>query len=103
MHLAQRVHALAGWHAELYLDASDLPGLSRLLERLPRLCIDHLGLSRRGLPHLLRLVEKGAKVKATGFGRLDFPPAQAVIAIARVDPHALIFGTDLPGTRAPRP
>lgn len=101
--LALRAFDTAGWHAELYLNASELPGLSGLLERLPRLCIDHLGLSRRGLPHLLGLVEQGAKVKATGFGRLDFPPAQAVSAIARVDPDALIFGTDLPCTRAPRP
>lgn len=44
-----------------------------------------------GLPNLLRLVERGVKVKATGFGRID------------LDPTALMVGTDLPSTRASRP
>jgi predicted TIM-barrel fold metal-dependent hydrolase len=101
--LARRAFDTAGWHAELYLDSTDLPALAGLLKGLPRMCVDHLGLSRRGLPHLLRLVERGAWVKATGFGRLDFPPAEALSAIARVAPEALLFGTDLPCTRAPRP
>ena len=99
--LAQRVWDLAGWHAEVYLDARDLPALP--IGDLPRVVIDHLGLSREGLPHLLRAVEGGAVVKATGFGRLDFDPADALRQIAAVDPAALVFGTDLPSTRAPRP
>ena len=99
--LARRVWDLAGWHAELYVDARDLPGLP--LADLPRVVIDHLGLSRGGLPHLLRAVEGGAVVKATGFGRLDFDPADALRRIAAVNPAALVFGTDLPSTRAPRP
>lgn len=76
--LARRAFDTAGWHAELYLDSTDLPALAGLLKGLPRMCVDHLGLSRRGLPHLLRLVERGAWVKATGFGRLDFPGRGAV-------------------------
>ena len=99
--LARRVRDLAGWHAELYVDARDLPGLP--LADLPRVVIDHLGLSRAGLPDLLRAVEGGAVVKATGFGRLDFDPADALRQIAAVNPAALVFGTDLPSTRAPRP
>lgn len=101
--LAHLVWDVAGWHAELYMDAADIPDLEGLLTSLPLVAIDHLGLSRRGLPHLLRLVERGARVKATGFGRLDLPPAEALHAVARADPNALVFGTDLPGTRAPRP
>ncbi len=42
------------------------------------------------------------KVKATGFGRGDLDVAKALRAIAAVDPCALLFGTDLPSTRAPR-
>jgi hypothetical protein len=42
-------------------------------------------------------------VKATGFGRLDFDPGPALHELARVNPDALLFGTDLPSTRAPRP
>jgi predicted TIM-barrel fold metal-dependent hydrolase len=48
-------------------------------------------------------VEKGVRVKATGFGRVNFPVAVALRAIHTINPHALMFGTDLPSTRAPRP
>jgi hypothetical protein len=65
--------------------------------------IDHLGLSSEGLPHLLRLVEVGARVKATGFGRIDLDPADAMRRILDINRHALVVGTDLPSTRAPRP
>ncbi len=101
--LARRVYDLAGWHAELYLDASDLPQLAPTLVALPRVAIDHLGLTRAGLAPLLRLVAAGAWVKATGFGRLDYPAEEALMRIYRENPGALLFGTDLPSTRAARP
>ncbi|UYP19765.1 amidohydrolase family protein [Rhodococcus sp. Z13] len=101
--LARRVHEVAGWHTELYVDSRDLEPLHERLARLPAVSIDHLGLSAAGLPALLRLVECGVRVKATGFGRVDFPVADALRAIADADPGALVFGTDLPSTRAPRP
>lgn len=101
--LARRVYDLAGWHIELYIDSADLPGLAARLCALPRVSIDHLGLSAAGLPTLLALVERGVRVKATGFGRVDFDVADVLRQIAAVDPGALMFGTDLPSTRAPRP
>jgi len=101
--LARRVHDLAGWHTELYIDAADLPDLAGTLATLPQVSIDHLGLSREGLPHLLRLVERGARVKATGFSRGDLDVPCALRAVARANPAALLVGTDLPSTRAPRP
>ena len=101
--LAWRAHAEAGWHCELYLDAAGIPALRPWLEVLPTLCIDHLGLTRAGLPHLLRLLDAGAWVKASGFARLDFPPQEALIALCRASPGRVVFGSDLPGTRAPRP
>ena len=101
--LALRVHDLAGWHAELYVDSKDLPELEPLLAALPRVTIDHLGMTRDGYTALLRLVERGVKVKATGFGRVELDVSAALREIAAVDPGALIFGTDLPGTRAGRP
>jgi predicted TIM-barrel fold metal-dependent hydrolase len=94
--LAARLHELAGWHLEV--SAPDLAAIPRV----PKLAIDHLGLTHQ-LPELLRRVEAGAYVKASGFGRLDFDIAAALRAIAAVNPGALVFGTDLPGTRAPRP
>lgn len=102
--LARRVFDLAGWHAELYADASDLEPIYSTLAALPAVSIAHLGLSKTGLPTLLRLVEKGMKVKATGFGRvvdLDVPAALRDLATA--NPDALMFGTDLPSQRARRP
>ncbi len=101
--LARRVREVAGWHVELYLDANEIPIYRSLIKGLTKIVVDHLGLSRRGLSHLLALVARGAMVKASGFGRLDFPAAEALGAIHRENPGALLFGTDLPGTRCPRP
>ena len=42
-------------------------------------------------------------VKATGFGRLNVDPGPVMQRILDVNPHAPVFGTDLPSTRAPRP
>ena len=100
---AHRVYEVVGWHVEPYIDSRDLPDLAEILVQLPAVCIDHLGLSSAGLPHLLALVEKGVFVKATGFGRVDFDVTSAVQKIVDVNPTALVFGTDLPSTRAPRP
>jgi hypothetical protein len=68
----------------------------------PRLVIDHVGMSRAGLPALLDLVKDGAYVKASGFGRIDVDPYSALKAIAALNPAAVVFGSDLPGTRARR-
>ncbi|WP_224984783.1 amidohydrolase family protein [Geomonas agri] len=101
--MARRVHELAGWHVELYIDSRELHELASVLTGLPAVSIDHLGLSAIGLPALLAMVERGVRVKATGFGRVDFDVAGAVRDICRANPDALMFGTDLPSTRAPRP
>jgi hypothetical protein len=86
--LALRVHELAGWHTEVY--ATDLPAHEDRLRALPRLCVDHLGMNPEGLAAAVRL---GAMVKATPRFEGD---------LRSVDPERLLFGTDLPGTRAPR-
>ncbi len=101
--MARRVHELAGWHVELYVDSRELSGLFDTLAALPAVSIDHLGLSREGLPVLLKLAERGVRVKATGFGRVDFDVKSALRALHAANPQALMFGTDLPSTRAPRP
>jgi predicted TIM-barrel fold metal-dependent hydrolase len=92
-----------GWHTELYIDSNDLSALKSVLKNIPRFSIDHLGLSKTGLDDLLYWVERGVKVKATGFGRIDFDPIAAMKAIYQVNPAALMFGTDLPSTRAKVP
>ena len=101
--MARRVHELVKWHVELYADSRDLAELRGTLVALPAVSIDHLGLSREGLPVLLRLAEQGVRVKATGFGRVDFDVRRALLDLYAANPEALMFGTDLPSTRAPRP
>lgn len=102
-YFARRVYDLVGWHSELYIDAKDLAEIALTLERLPAISIDHLGLSEEGLPHLLKLVDKGVHVKATGFGRVDLNVETALKSIYKTNPDALMFGSDLPSTRAKRP
>lgn len=91
------------WHTELYVDSVSLKSLSSCLKKLPRFSIDHLGLSADGLEELYTWVEKGAIIKATGFGRINFDPLTVMKKIYSINPDALIFGTDLPSTRAKRP
>ncbi|KRF58350.1 2-pyrone-4,6-dicarboxylate hydrolase [Bacillus sp. Soil768D1] len=102
-YFARRVYDLVGWHSELYIDAKELPEIASTIEKLPAISIDHLGLSEEGLPHLLRLVDKGIRVKATGFGRVELNIENALHSIYDINPDALMFGTDLPSTRAKRP
>jgi len=102
-YFARRVYDLVGWHSELYINAKELPNIITMVESLPAISIDHLGLSEEGLPHLLKLVDKGIKVKATGFGRVELDVQNALKSIYRIKPDALMFGTDLPSTRAKRP
>lgn len=101
--MAQRVYELVGWHVELYVDSKDLPDLYDMLITLPFVSIDHLGLSQSGSGLLTKLAEKGVRVKATGFGRVDFDVKNALQSLYSANPSSLLFGTDLPSTRAPIP
>jgi predicted TIM-barrel fold metal-dependent hydrolase len=101
--MATRAHAVAGWHAEIYADAAALKPHAGRLAKLPQLSIDHLGMTAAGVPVLLDLVASGCKVKATGFGRVKLDVPATLEAIAKKNPNALVFGTDIPSTRAERP
>lgn len=101
--MANRVYELVGWHIELYLDSKELPDIFNTLITLPSVCIDHLGLSKSGLKLLTKLAEKGVRVKASGFSRVDFDVKSALNSLYSANPRSLLFGTDLPSTRAPNP
>jgi predicted TIM-barrel fold metal-dependent hydrolase len=101
--LSRRAYRIAGWHSEFYVGNVDLAELRPMLERLPQISIDHLGLTSEGWEQLCRLAGGGARVKATGFTRGDLDIPAALRTINRINPDALMFGTDLPGTRSPRP
>src|SRR5687768_14290405 len=101
--LSKRAHAVAGWHSEIYADAAALKPHVDKLTKLPQFSIDHLGMTEEGLPVLLDLVAAGWKVKATGFGRVKMDVPKVLEAVARKSSDALVFGTDIPSTRAQRP
>ena len=100
---SRHVHALCGWHSEFYVDSEALISLENTLRALPKIVIDHLGLERGSYSALCRLVEDGASVKATGFGRLDFDAIPVMRRLYEINPHSIMFGSDLPSTRAPVP
>jgi predicted TIM-barrel fold metal-dependent hydrolase len=100
--MASRVYELVGWHIELYVDSRELEQLSATLKRLPAVSIDHLGMNKEGLPYVLELAESGCKIKASGFGRIDFAPSQVIKSLYQANPDSLMFGTDLPSTRTPK-
>lgn len=101
--LALRVYEIVRWHSEFYVEAKHLKELKPILLKLPAVSIDHLGLTEEGQATLLELVEKGVRVKASGFSRCDFPVESFMKTLVQVNPSCLMFGTDLPSTRAPRP
>lgn len=103
--LSRRVFDLVGWKTELYLDASKIDEeLDALIMRLPAVSIDHLGMSRLAdVSPLLRYVGHGVPIRATGFGRMEYSREEARDLVARLyeeNPSTLLFGTDLPATRA---
>ncbi len=101
--MARRVYEVVAWHVELYIDSSELEDYYPILVSLPSVSIDHLGLSKTGFGTVIKLAEKGVRVKATGFGRVDFDVRTALCDINSANPNSLMFGTDLPSTRSPRP
>ena len=98
-----RVYEVAGWHTELYITSKYLKELYTKLVKLPLLCIDHLGINKVGFYSLLNLAEKDVRVKASGFGRVNFDVVDTLQQLYSVNNNCLMFGTDLPSTRASRP
>lgn len=102
--LGRLAHDVVGWHSEFYLDAAHLPELAPTLASLPQVSIDHFGMADDPSDTLLRLVGDGAVVKATGLGRIGVAdPAALARRILAANPQGLVFGTDLPSTRAKVP
>ncbi|MFV1874092.1 MAG: amidohydrolase family protein [Oleiphilus sp.] len=101
-YMARRVFDLFSWHVELYVNSIELKELKHRLCDLPKVSVDHLGLSRAGLPDVRFLLEHDVKLKACGFGRVDFDVSKVLPHLFDINPEGLMFGTDLPSTRAPR-
>ncbi|PNZ67439.1 2-pyrone-4,6-dicarboxylate hydrolase [Staphylococcus croceilyticus] len=100
---SQRVYDLVGWHTEIYIESKKLTDYKDIILQLPQVSIDHLGLTEEGFEDLKDLVRHGVYVKATGFGRIEVDPVLAIQELININPKAIMFGTDLPSTRANRP
>lgn len=85
------------------IDTTTIKEHVKRLSKLRKFSIDHLGMNGKGLPVLLDLVDAGAKVKATGFGRVDMDTPTILESISLRSQNSLMFGTDMPSTRAKRP
>lgn len=100
---AQRVYDLVDWHTEIYIESKQLKDYQEIISSLPQVSIDHLGLTVEGFEDLKTLIKQGVYVKATGFGRIEIDPIKAIEELIEINPEAIMFGTDLPSTRAKRP
>jgi hypothetical protein len=85
------------------MDARNIEDLYPFLSRIPKLVIDHLGMNQVESDKIRLLVETGTIFKATGFGRINMDPIPVMKEMLAINPGSVIFGTDLPGTRARRP
>ena len=105
--LAHRVYCLCGWKTELYVDASKIDEqLATFIFELPKVSIDHLGMRKCQIERLEQFVSGGIPIRVTGFGRVDYSRDEVqdlLIALYKANPQALIFGTDMPSTRAKYP
>lgn len=102
--LSNRVYDLCGWKTELYLDASQMDdAFLALVFRLPKVSIDHLGMRKCEAERLKRFVSEGVPIRVTGFGRVDYSREEVQQLLAELyqeNPGGLLFGSDLPSTRA---
>lgn len=100
---SERVYELVGWHTEIYIESNKLKDIKETIKQLPKVSIDHLGLTKAGFSDLKELVSHGVYVKATGFGRIEVDPVKTIKELMAINPNLIMFGTDLPSTRAKRP
>lgn len=102
--LSLRVYQLHGWKTEFYINLAEISqDLKQLIIDLPASSIDHLGMTQVSFEELKDYLHKDIPIRLTGFGRIDYSREEAADLIRKIydaNPKCLIFGTDLPSTRA---
>lgn len=102
--LSRRVYEQQGWKTEFYFNVVKMTDdLKELILRLPAASVDHLGMTRVDTDTLAEFLNNGVPIRVTGFGRVEYNRdeiVQLVRDLYDVNPDGLIFGTDLPSTRA---
>ena len=102
--LSLRVYRLHGWKTEFYINLAETSKkLKQLILDLPAASIDHLGMTQVPFEELEDYLRKDIPIRLTGFGRIDYSREEAANLIRKIydaNPKCLVFGTDLPSTRA---
>lgn len=102
--LSQRVYDLCGWKTEFYLNVDNMEeDLNNIILSLPKVSIDHMGMGKKSVDLLKNYVSHGIPIRVTGFGRIAYSKEElrsVLIELYAENPQALIFGSDLPSTRA---
>ena len=102
-----------GWHVVLHVDAPDVVPLSEMMVKLPLpFVIDHMGrvpsaagINQEPLRKLIELSRlENCWIKVCGAERIDFPPYDRAVPVARAIIEALpdrtMWGTDFPHPNA---
>ncbi|WP_159649652.1 amidohydrolase family protein [Erysipelothrix aquatica] len=107
INFANKIYDAVKWKVEFYLDFSNVDqSFMEMITALPKASIDHMGLSYESLPTLKKLLSEDIAIRISGFGRIDYTNDEIVLAIRElyeINEELLIFGSDIPSTRAKRP
>ncbi|MFC7686268.1 2-pyrone-4,6-dicarboxylate hydrolase [Ureibacillus sp. GCM10028918] len=102
--LSERVYKLCNWKTELYLNLQTIDSeLEELIFTLPKVSIDHLGMHKCSIDQLKKIVHADIPIRLTGFGRVGYERdeiRELITTLYSENPSCLIFGSDLPSTRA---
>nr|WP_106779318.1 amidohydrolase family protein [Lysinibacillus timonensis] len=102
--LSERVFSLCNWKTELYMNLQTLDQeLEELIFTLPKVSIDHLGMHKSPIDTLKKIVNADIPIRLTGFGRVEYERDEIrklITILYNENPNSLIFGSDLPSTRA---
>lgn len=102
--LSERVYQLCNWKTELYLNLQTIDKeIEELMFTLPKVSIDHLGMHKCSIEKLKKIVNADIPIRLTGFGRVGYERdeiRELITILYSENPSSLIFGSDLPSTRA---
>ena len=102
--LSERVYKLCNWKTELYLNLQTIDKeLEELIFTLPKVSIDHLGMHKCSIDRLKKIVNANIPIRVTGFGRVGYERdeiRELITILYGENPNCLMFGSDLPSTRA---
>lgn len=102
--LSERVYHLCNWKTELYVNLQTIDKeIEELMFTLPKVSIDHLGMHQCSVDKLKKIVHANIPIRLTGFGRVGYERdeiRELISILYSENPNSLMFGSDLPSTRA---